>query len=182
MVRVGIGAYGLWPSKETRIAAALAGREEVSLRPALTWKTRIAQVKDIPEGAQVGYGCTWETARPTRLAILPVGYYDGFDRELSNLGYVICRGRRAPVRGRVCMNITMIDVTDISGAALNDEVVLLGAQNGAAISAELMGDWAGTINYEILARIGGHIPRIERVGSSAPLVESGIYRAPDSAS
>jgi alanine racemase len=74
MVRIGIGAYGIWPSKETRIAALLAGRAEMPLRPALTWKTRIAQVKSVPEGAFVGYGCTYMTTHPTRLAILPVGY------------------------------------------------------------------------------------------------------------
>lgn len=161
MVRLGIGAYGVWPSKETRVAALLAGRAELALRPALTWKTRVAQVKALPEGAFVGYGCTYMTTHPTRLAILPVGYADGYDRGLSNLAHVSIRGRRAPVRGRICMNITMVDVTDIPEAALEDEVVLLGGPEGGGerVSAEQLADWAHTISYEILARIGGHLPR-----------------------
>ncbi|MCK6570841.1 alanine racemase [Myxococcota bacterium] len=168
MVRLGIGAYGIWPSKETRIAALLTGRAEMPLRPALTWKTRVAQVKSVPEGAFVGYGCTYMTTHPTRLAILPVGYADGFDRGLSNLAHVLIRGRRAPVRGRICMNITMVDVTDIPDAALEDEVVLLGGQGSERLTADQIGDWAQTISYEVLARIGGHLPRVEVPGSAAP--------------
>jgi alanine racemase len=168
MVRIGIGAYGIWPSKETRIAALLAGRAEMPLRPALTWKTRIAQVKSVPEGAFVGYGCTYMTTHPTRLAILPVGYADGFDRGLSNLAYVLVRGRRAPVRGRVCMNITMVDVTDVPDAALEDEVVLLGGQGAERLTADQLGDWGQTIAYEVVARIGGHLPRVPVPGSAAP--------------
>jgi len=138
------------------------------LRPALTWKTRVAQVKSVPEGAFVGYGCTYMTTHPTRLAILPVGYADGFDRGLSNLAHVLIRGRRAPVRGRICMNITMVDVTDIPDAALEDEVVLLGGQGSERLTADQIGDWAQTISYEVLARIGGHLPRVEVPGSAAP--------------
>jgi len=168
MVRLGIGAYGIWPSKETRIAALLTGRAEMPLRPALTWKTRIAQVKQVPEGAFIGYGCTYMTTHPTRLAILPVGYADGFDRGLSNLAHVLIRGRRAPVRGRICMNITMVDVTDIPDAALEDEVVLLGGQGGEQLTADQFGDWAQSISYEVLSRIGGHLPRVDVPGSAAP--------------
>jgi alanine racemase len=170
MVRIGIGAYGIWPSKETRIAALLTGRAEMPLRPALTWKTRIAQVKDLPEGAFVGYGCTYMTTHPTRLAILPVGYADGFDRGLSNLAYVLIRGRRAPVRGRICMNITMVDVTDIPEAALEDEAVLLGGQGTERLTADQLGDWAQTISYEVVARLGAHLPRVASPGSAAPHV------------
>ncbi len=164
MVRVGIAAYGMWPSKETRVAATLAGRGDVVLRPALRWKTRVAQVKTVPAGRFVGYGCTWRTTRETRLAILPTGYYDGYDRGLSNLAHVLIRGQRAPVRGRVCMNITMVDVTDIADVAADDEVVLLGAQGEERISAEQLADWSGTINYEVVARVGGHVPRLAAGG------------------
>ncbi|MEZ4475152.1 MAG: alanine racemase, partial [bacterium] len=176
LIRLGISAYGLWPSRETRVAAALAGHSEVALRPALTWKTRVAQVKDVPEGASIGYGLTYVTSRPTRLAILPVGYADGYDRQLGNLAHVLIGGRRAPVRGRVCMNIIMVDVTDGPAPALEDEVVLLGRQGAEEVSAEAMAGWAGTINYEVVARIAEHVPRLE---APRPLraVEDALYRA-----
>lgn len=160
LVRVGISSYGLWPSRETLLSAALEGRSRIPLSPALTWKTRIAQLKRVEVGEFVGYGCTFMATHPTRLAILPVGYYDGYDRGLSNLAYVLIRGQRAPVRGRVCMNILMVDVTDIPEARLEDEVVLLGEQGGHRLTAEQLGDWSGTINYEVVARIADHVPRM----------------------
>jgi alanine racemase len=180
MARLGIAAYGLWPSREAMVAAYLVGRREVVLRRALTWKTRIAQVKDVPEGAFIGYGCTYMTTHPTRLAVLPVGYHDGFDRGLSNLAHVLIRGRRAPVRGRVCMNMIMVDVTDVPGAALEDEAVLLGPQGDQEITAEQLGDWAGTIHYEIVARIAGHIPRVpvERPEPADAGAPGRAFRAP----
>lgn len=179
MVRIGVGAYGVWPSKEARVAALLAGRRELALHPALTWKTRIAQVKSVPEGAFVGYGCTYMCTHPTRLAILPVGYADGYDRGLSNLAHVLIRGRRAPVRGRVCMNITMVDVTDIPDAALEDEVVLLGAPavDGERLTADQIADWAQTISYEIMARIGAHLPRVAVTGSASAVAPDPLARA-----
>ncbi len=177
MVRLGVACYGLWPSKETRVAAALAGRAAVTLTPALTWKARIAQIKPVPEGAFVGYGCSFMTTHPTRLAIVPVGYYDGYDRGLSNLAHVLVRGRRAPVRGRVCMNIIMVDVTDVPDVALEDEVVLLGAQGDAEISAEQLAEWAGTINDEVVTRIAAHVPRLEVTGGARPDPDA-VYRAP----
>ena len=160
LVRTGIACYGMWPSTEAYVAALMAGRARLQLQPALAWKTRIAQVKDVPVGEYVGYGRTYRTTHPSRLAILPVGYYDGYDRALSNLAHVLVRGARAPVRGRVCMNITMIDVTHVPDAAVGDEVVLLGPQGDEVITAEQMAGWAGTINYEITTRIHERIPRI----------------------
>lgn len=160
MVRVGIAGYGMWPSRETFVSAALQGRERIPLTPALTWKTRIAQVKDLEVGEFVGYGCTYMATHKSRLAILPVGYYDGYDRRISNLGYVLIHGQRAPVRGRVCMNIIMVDVTDIPQAHLEDEVVLMGGQGKERLSAEQVAEWAGTINYEIVTRIADHVPRV----------------------
>jgi alanine racemase len=159
LARVGISAYGMWPSNETLVAALLAGRKAVDLRPALTWKVRLAQVRDVPKGSSVGYGCTYQTTAPTRIAVLPVGYYDGYDRRLSNVAYTLVRGQRAQVRGRVCMNMTMIDVTDVPGLSIADEVVLLGRDGGAAVTAEQMASWIGTINYEVTTRIGAHVPR-----------------------
>jgi alanine racemase len=170
MVRTGISAYGMWPSSETFVSAIRERRERIALTPALTWKTRVAQVKTVPPNEFIGYGCTYRTTHEMRLAILPVGYFDGYDRKLSNTGYALIRGVRAPIRGRVCMNMTMVDVTDIPGVAVEEEVVLLGHQGQEEISAEQLGEWCGTINYEIVTRIAEHVPRIESVSqrSSAP--------------
>lgn len=160
MIRVGIGLYGLWPSKETRISALQAGIPLNRLEPVLTWKTRIGQVKMVKSGETIGYGCTDVATQDTRLAVLPVGYYDGYDRRLSSIGYVLIRGRRAPLRGRVCMNMIMVDVTNIPEAALEDEAVLLGGQLNDSVSAEVLAARIGTINYEVVARINPLLPRI----------------------
>jgi alanine racemase len=165
LLRVGIGLYGLWPSRETYLSALMGRRPVPDLRPVLSWKTRIVQLKVLPEGSFVGYGCTYKTTRATRVAVLPVGYADGYDRALGNTAHVLVHGKRAAVIGRVCMNLTMVDVTDIPQAALEDEVVLLGASGEERISAETMATWAGTINYEIVSRIS---PLLER-----RVVESG---------
>ncbi len=160
LVRVGISLYGVWPSRETYVSCLSGGVPALELSPALTWKTRIAQVKALPEGAFVGYGCTYRTTRPTRLAVLPVGYHEGYDRGLSGVAHVLVRGRRAPVRGRVCMNMTMVDVTDVPGAEAFDEVVLLGSQGDERVGAEQLAAWCGTIPYEVLARIHPSLPRV----------------------
>jgi alanine racemase len=167
-VRPGIALYGLWPSKETYLSYRLKGGDNGILSPMLTWKTRVAQIKTLKPDAYVGYGCTYKTTARTRLAVLPVGYYDGYDRGLSNLAYVLIKGRRAPVRGRICMNLMMVDITDIPGVRLEEEVILLGrdAATGEKVTADQMALWAGTVNYEILGRLGPHIPKI--------VVDSGI--------
>jgi len=160
MVRVGISAYGMWPSTETFVSAALTHRDRVVLRPALTWKTRVAQVKTVPAGKYVGYGRTYRTTHDTRIAVLPVGYYDGYDRRLSGAAYVLVRGMRAQVRGRVCMNMVMVDVGDVPGVRAGDEVVLIGRSGDDAVTAEQFASWAGTINYEVTTRIAESVPRI----------------------
>ncbi len=160
MVRVGISLYGLWPSKETLLSCMLAGDGATPLAPVLTWKTRIAQVKEAPSGAFVGYGCAYRATRPTRIAVLPVGYADGYDRRLSGIGHVLIAGSRAPILGRICMNIFMIDVTDIPEAGLEDEAVLLGRQGTEEVGASQIALQCNTIAYEIVARIGPHIARI----------------------
>ena len=158
MVRLGIGVYGLWPSRETQIAARERGRK-ISLSPALTWKTRVAQLKDVNPGDFVGYGLTYQANRRMRLAVLPVGYYDGYDRRLSNSGRALVKGQPATVVGRVAMNMTMVDVTD-TGASVDDEVVLLGRQGNSEIRAEELAEKMGTIPYEVVSRINPLIPRI----------------------
>jgi alanine racemase len=157
IARVGIGVYGIWPSASTRSGTSAPG----ALLPVLSWKSRLAQVKTVPAGGTVGYDVTFRASTERRIAVVPVGYADGFDRRLSNRGSVLVRGRRAPVLGRVAMNMFMIDVTE-SGALEGDEVVLLGEQLGASISAEEIAESIGTIAYEVLARLSPRLPRLLR--------------------
>jgi alanine racemase len=160
MVRVGIGTYGIWPSRETQVAARERGRK-LTLAPILTWKTRVAQVKDVGAGEYVGYGLTFRASRAMKLAVLPIGYYDGYDRKLSNSGRALIHGQPASIVGRVAMNMTMLDVTDV-GADLDDEVVLLGRQGNAEIRVEEIAEKIGSIPYEVVARINPLIPRLLR--------------------
>lgn len=160
LVRPGIAAYGHWPSKETYLSYRLQGGGNDLFHPTLSWKTRITQIKTVPADSFVGYGCTYRTTARTRLAVLPIGYADGYDRQLSNLAYVLIKGRRAPVRGRVCMNLTMVDITDVKNVRVGDTVTLIGRDGDEILTVEQLASWAGTINYEILARLS---PLIERV-------------------
>jgi alanine racemase len=154
MVRPGIMLYGVYPS------AAMV--EQIELRRVLTWKSAILQLKRVSAGTAVSYGQTFVTQRESLIATLPVGYADGCARSLSNRGQVLVRGERAPVVGRVCMDLTMLDVTDIRNVRQGDEVVLLGRQGDAEISADEMAAWANTISYEILTSIGARVPRIHQ--------------------
>lgn len=137
----------------------MKGKKIPELKPVLTWKTRIAQIKDVPDGSYISYGCTFRTTRDSKIAVLPIGYYDGYLRAFSNVSHVLIKGRRAPVRGRVCMNITLVDITDIEDARIEDEVVLLGRQGDEEIPADHLASIAGTINYEIVTHIN---PTLER--------------------
>jgi alanine racemase len=152
MVRPGLMLYGIYPSP------AMAGL--ISLRPALSWQSRILQLKKIPAGTSISYGRTFIAQRESLIATVPVGYADGYSRLLSNVGAMLVKGKRAPVAGTVCMDLTMIDVTDIGGVQQGDEVVLLGRQGNAVISADEMAAWSNTISYEILTSIGTRVPRI----------------------
>jgi alanine racemase len=163
MLRNGIGLYGLWPSRETFLSAQSGGGTVPRLRPVLSWKTRIAQIKRLPAGSYIGYGCTYRTIRPTILGVLPVGYSDGYDRKCGNTAHVLVHGRRAPVLGRVCMNLLMIDLTDIPDVSLEDTVTLLGRDGEEEIPAEMMAEWIGTINYEVVTRISPFLPRVVTV-------------------
>ncbi len=173
MVRTGIGLYGLWPSRETYLSAVSGGGRVPDLRPVLSWKTRVVQVKDMPEGSYIGYGCTYRTTRRSLIGVLPVGYSDGLDRGLGNTAFVLVRGRRAPIVGRVCMNLTMIDLTDIPDPVLEEEVTLLGGSGAETVSAETMASWAGTINYEIVTRISPLLPRAVVDAGRGPGTEAG---------
>lgn len=161
LVRVGISMYGHWPSRETRLSWKLEHRGTgFDLRPVLTWKTLVGQLQPVERGESVGYGRTWTAARTTQLAVLPVGYSDGYSRALGNRSRVVIRGRHAPVVGRVCMNIMMVDVTDIDGVEIGDEVVLLGGRGTESVSAEELAGLSETINYEFLARLSPSLPRV----------------------
>jgi alanine racemase len=159
MVRPGIASYGMWPSNETRVSYVKENKNGLELKPAFTWKTKIAQIKKIPSGEYIGYGCTYRTTRETKLAILPVGYYDGYDRGVSG-AYVLIHGKRAPLCGRVCMNIIIVDITDIPESRLEDEVVLIGKSLNEKISTEQFAAFARTINYEVTTRVNDRIPRV----------------------
>lgn len=159
MVRVGLISYGMWPSTET-IVSLKNKSNLIDIKPVLTWKTKLAQVKHVKKGQLISYGCTYKTLRDSVIGVVPVGYYDGFDRKISNSGHVLINGTKAPVVGRVCMNMFMIDITDIPNCKKGDEIVLLGRQSDNELSAEEMAGKIGTINYEVTTRINPLIKRI----------------------
>jgi len=152
MVRLGIAMYGLQPSAEVPLPP--------DLRPALSFKTQVAQVKALPPGSFVGYGKSYQTAGEERIAVLPVGYADGFRRAPRHWGEVLIRGRRAPIVGRVSMDQTTVDVSHIPGVRQGDEVVLIGEQGDERITAEDVAERLGTINYEVVSEILARVPRV----------------------
>lgn len=152
MVRVGIGLYGLYPSPQTAA--------KVKLRPVMTWKSVVAQIKNVDRGESVGYGRTWIAKDKTKIAVVPVGYFDGYDRKLSNCGRVIIRGKYARIVGRICMNMFMVDISCISGVKLEDEVILVGKSGCCEITVDEIAGKIGTINYEVVSRINPAISRI----------------------
>jgi alanine racemase len=152
MVRCGITLYGLRPSDEVE--------PTIPLRPAMTLKSRVARVRTLPAGSSISYGCTYTTKEPTRVALAPVGYGDGYHRLISNRGQVLIRGQRAPIVGRVCMDQFVVKVSHIPNVQQDDEVVLLGRQGDEEITAEEVATWAQTINYEVTTNI---LPRVTRV-------------------
>lgn len=158
MIRLGIAGYGLWPSRETLVSAAVFP-DFSPLKPVLSWKARISQIRAVDAGQFVGYGCTFRTTRASILGIIPVGYSEGYPRALSGASHVLVRGARAPVRGRICMNIFMIDLTDIPDVSLEDPVILIGADGNETVTAADLAAMCGTISYEIVARISPEIPR-----------------------
>jgi Alr-MurF fusion protein len=152
-VRPGIALYGLDPSAETPIPEGF--------RPALSFKTQVSQVKIIPAGEGISYGCSYITESPTRVAILPVGYADGFRRAPANWGSVLLHGQEAPILGRVCMDQCIIDVSHIPQARVGDEVVLIGQQGRASLTAEMIAQRLGTSNYEVVSAILARVPRVD---------------------
>ena len=154
LVRAGITLYGLWPSSEVSTTV-------VPLKPVMSLYSHIVYVKEVGPGVSVSYGGTYTTSRDrTRIATIPVGYGDGYPRSLSNKGYVLICGRRAPILGRVCMDQMMVDITDIPEAKEGSLCTLLGTDGGATITMEELGDLSGRFNYELACDINARVPRI----------------------
>jgi alanine racemase len=151
-VRAGIAMYGLHPSGEVEPALAL--------RPALTLKSRVGRVRTLPANSSISYGRTFVTERPTPMALVPVGYGDGYIRLNSNRGVVLIHGQRAPIRGRVCMDQFVVEISGIKDVQPDDEVVLIGQQGDDALSAEEVAAWAETINYEVVTQLMPRVPRV----------------------
>ncbi len=152
LARPGLGLYGLQPAPWLRSPRVL--------EPVLSWKTSVVHLKSVPAGTPISYGSTWTAPRPSRIATLPVGYADGWSRLLSNRGAVLVRGRRAPIAGRVCMDLCMVDVTDVPGVEVGDEVVLIGRQGTEVQDAHQLAVLQSTITYDVLCAIGARVPRV----------------------
>jgi alanine racemase len=153
LVRPGIATYGLYPSAEINKSA-------VDLKPVMALKSRIIHLKKVPAGFYVSYGITHRTPKPTTIATVPVGYADGFNRLLSSQGHMLVHGQRVPIVGRVCMDLTMLDVGKLSGVQLEDEVVVFGQQADEAITTDELAAQLNTINYEIISTITARVPRV----------------------
>ena len=152
-VRAGITLYGLWPSSEV-------SRTIVSLRPVLSLKSHVVYVKEVEAGVPISYGGTYITHDKTLVATIPVGYGDGYPRSLSGIGYVLIKGRKAPILGRVCMDQFMVDVSHIPDVEPGDEVTLIGKDKEEEITMEMLGDLSGRFNYELACDLGKRIPRV----------------------
>jgi alanine racemase len=160
VVRVGISMYGLWPSAETRLSARVVLGTLPVLEPVLSWKAPSQVVKWLPAGSYVGYGCTYRCSADTRVAVLPVGYWDGYPRLASGKAHVLVHGQRCPVIGRVMMNHLMIDVTHATKDDQPIVATLLGRDGEEQVSIETISGWAQTIHYETMTRLGPHLRRV----------------------
>lgn len=155
LVRIGISFYGLWPGDKVKRVIE-KNHKWFELKPALKWKAKILQVKQIAKGTKVGYGCTYEAKKKMKIAVVAVGYWEGYDRHLSNRGIVVIKNKRCNVIGRICMNMTMVDVSAVRGVKAGDVMELIGQRN----SADEMANKIGTINYEVITRINPLLKRI----------------------
>lgn len=153
IVRAGISTFGLYPSEEV-------DKEAVHLKPALALKSHVAFVKEIEPGTPVSYGGTFVAEKKMEIATIPVGYGDGYPRALSGVGYVLIRGKRAPILGRICMDQFMVDVTDIDGVSFGDKVTLIGRDGNEYLSVDMLGELSGRFNYEFICDLGKRIPRV----------------------
>lgn len=153
LVRAGIALYGLWPSDEMK-------KEGIDLKPALSLYSHVVYIKEVPPGTPVSYGGTFVAEKTMRIATIPVGYGDGYPRSLSGIGYVLIRGKKAPILGRICMDQFMVDVTDIPEAHMDDAVTLIGKDGSEEITLEELGRLSGRLHYELVCDLGKRIPRV----------------------
>lgn len=159
--RVGISLYGLWPSPATKISFLQIFDHMVELAPVLSWKTTIALTKDIKEGSYIGYGCTYRAVKDMVIAVLPVGYNEGYPRIASGRGsYVLIKGKRCPILGRICMNMMMVDISHVGDVKDEGELVtLIGRDGNESVASEDLAGWSETIHYEVLTCLNPQIPR-----------------------
>ncbi|MDD3144282.1 MAG: alanine racemase, partial [Candidatus Cloacimonetes bacterium] len=163
MVRFGIAQYGFWPSMETKMNNLLSPQVKFTrdpLKTVLSWKTRVMSVKAVAKGNFINYGNSFLSTKPMKLATIPVGYHQGYAKNLSHSGLVLLRGKRAPVVGSINMNMFMVDVSHIHTVVPGDEVVLIGKQGELSISVASFAELTKTMNYELLARLPQQIPRV----------------------
>ena len=160
-IRLGIAMYGLWPSRGVEAWAKKSPKtRKIKLKPSLKYKTKLVAIKRIPAGSFVGYGSTFQAPKAMTLGVVPIGYAEGIDRNLSNMGFMLLKGAVVPIVGRVCMNMTILDISKRPKSNLGSEVIFIGQSSNKHISATDVGDWAGTINYEITTRIPEQVVRI----------------------
>ncbi|MDQ3282953.1 MAG: alanine racemase [Acidobacteriota bacterium] len=168
---------GITPGDYARTGIALLGAapldtELTRLEPLMRWRTKIVRLKELPPDHAIGYGATFYTKRASRIATLPLGYADGYDRHLSNNGEVLVRGQRAPVVGRVSMDLVTVDVTDIEGVTVGDDVVLLGQQGGDEIRVEELAEKLDTISYEVFCSVSARVPRVYLDGETVTRIKT----------
>lgn len=157
IIRLGKGVYGVWPSDHLK---SLYKNSKFTLKPVLTWKTKVAQIKNLPKDYTIGYGLSFKTKKETKVALIPQGYADGIDRGFSNIGEVLIQGTRCKILGRISMNMCVVNVSHLKNVQFEDEVVILGKQGKEEISAKELADKIGTITYEITTKISPLLPRI----------------------
>lgn len=162
LCRVGISLYGFWPSLATKISySQLHGKADMlELKPALSWRSRITSINQVAAGQYIGYGCTFRARKNMQIGILPVGYFEGYPRIASGSpAYVLIKGERCPIVGRICMNMMMVDMTDLSGVSVGDSATLIGHDGRETITASEVAAWSQTIHYELVTRLNSDIPR-----------------------
>lgn len=154
MCRLGLGLYGLWPSDETKTLS-----KKITLKPVLSWKTKIIDIKELPQNHGIGYDVSFVTKKPTKVAIVPVGYYDGLSRIATNRAYMLVQGVKVALRGKVMMNMCVLEVVD-QNVKIGQEITIIGTENQKSITADDWASWSDTINYEITTKINPSLPRI----------------------
>ena len=157
-VRLGIAMYGLWPSKENK-KVINKKYPQFNLKPVLSWKTKLFQIKKLKANMPVGYGCTYRTTKSITMGLIPVGYFEGLDRKFSNKGYALIKGQKCPIIGAICMNIAMLDISKVKGAKVGEDVTLIGKSGKKEIKADDLALEINTINYELVTRLNPEIQR-----------------------